>query len=215
MSLKKYKIMSGDLDKTDEIFDTILRLGIDKEILARSSTLLIIQIYASLISRAENVFKIIDEINKMEGTFKRGLSHTKEPAMFGRKPYLKGLWHKHYMGSDVSSMAKNAMNALKNYGLPKLNAEIEEVARLGEERYFTPDDAGKIAHEAVVDNYLRRSCEGKLTGHWIIYAIHNGINYYLCLARHTDDEKEIRKEIDAICLNEFPFLKEILHPFSE
>ncbi|MCO7255257.1 hypothetical protein KSI86_13925 [Dickeya oryzae] len=71
-----------------------------------------------------------------------------------------------------------------------------------------------LAHEAVVENYLRRSQEKKLTGHWIIYAIYKGENYYLSLAKHTDDESEIRTQIDAICVPEFPFLNDILTPVS-
>ncbi|MEX5383113.1 hypothetical protein WCE10_08505 [Cronobacter muytjensii] len=207
--------MHGEVDKTEEIINTIFSFGIKEEILPRISVLMILQLHASFISRSENPFVIVDEISCLESNSLRGESRTKPPTMFSRKPYLRGLWHKHYHGSGIDVMARNLQVALKNYGLPRLEAEVERVMKSGEERYFTPEDAALVAHEAVIDNWLRRSNEQKITGHWIIYAIHEGKNYYLSLGRHTDDEAEIRRQIDITCLYQFPFLAEILCPLTE
>ncbi|MFD3223552.1 hypothetical protein [Rahnella aceris] len=213
--MKRYeKILVGDKDKRDEIFDVCLSIGITKEILDRCSLIFIMQIYGTYMSRAENPYKIGDEILHLEGLSRRGQSSTKPATMFNRKAYLKGLWHKHYLGSSVSDMAINLMGALHNYGLPKLEADVNEVMSSGEERYFTPEDAGRIAHEAAVENFLRRSQEQRLTGHWIIYAVHEGQNFYLSLGRHNSDEAEIRRNIDTVAVLEFPFLSEILHPID-
>lgn len=208
------KIMFGDEDKKNEIINVLSIIGITEEILDRCSLIFIMQLYGTFMSRAENPYIIGNEILHLEGVSHRGESRTKPAAVFNRKVYLRGLWHKHYMGSSVSDMAMNLKNALYTYGLPKLKADVEEVERSGEERFFTPEDAGRIAHEAVVDNFIRRSQEQKLTGHWIIYAIHEGQNFYLSLGRHDSDEAEIRRNIDAISLLEFPFLSDVLHPLN-
>ncbi|EKK5219814.1 hypothetical protein PN551_001266 [Cronobacter sakazakii] len=210
-----YSLMHGDVDKTEEIINTILSFGIKEEILTRISVLMIVQLYACFISRSENPFVIADEISCLEGNFLRGESRTKPPTMFNRKPYLRGLWHKHYRGSGIDVMARNLQIALKNYGLPRLEAEVERIMKSGEERYFTAKDAALVAHEAVTENWLRRSNEQKITGHWIIYATHEGENYYLSLGRHTDDEAEIRRQIESTCLYQFPFLSEILCPLTD
>lgn len=210
-----HRFMNGDEDKTEEIMNTMLQIGMKEEMFCRISGLMILQLYASFISRRENPFIIIDEILCLEGNSLRGESRTKPPMMFNRKPYLRGLWHKHYRGAGLAVMARNIQIALKNYGLPRLEAGIEEVMKSGEERYFTAEDAALIAHEAVVENWKRRSDEQKLTGHWIIYAIHEGKNYYLSLGQHTDDEAELRRQIEAACLCQFPFLTEILCPVTD
>ncbi|MCO7255673.1 hypothetical protein KSI86_16045 [Dickeya oryzae] len=142
--MRIHRVMIDNEDKTDEIIETILRSGIKDEIINRLSILIIMQMYAIVMSRADNIFKISDEILKLEGLSRRGESSTKKPTMFSRKPYLKGLWHKHYLGSNIADMARNLQVALKNYGLPRLDAEIEKISRTGEERLFTPEDAGRL-----------------------------------------------------------------------
>ncbi|CAI0987752.1 hypothetical protein [Serratia proteamaculans] len=203
-----HRIMFGDEDKTDEVIGIVLQTGIKGEIIHRFSILIILQIYALFMSRTESTFKISDEILHLEGLSLRGKSNTKSPSIFKRKPYLRGLWHKHYIGSGVSDMVKNLQIALYNYGLPDLD---DKNSRADEERHITTEDISRIVHEAVIGNYLRRSHDSKLTGHWIIYAIHNGENFYLSLGHHTDDESEIRRQIDSVCIPEFPFLADILH----
>lgn len=210
-----YNFMNGEEDLTEEIINTILQIGIKKGMLERVSILFILQLYTSFISGSENPFIIADEISCLEGNSLRGESRTKPPTMFNRKPYLRGLWHKHYHGSGLDVMARNLQVALKNYGLPKFESRVEEAMKSGEEQYFTAEDANLIAHEAVIEHWERRAGEQKITGHWIIYAIYEGENYYLSLGRHTDDEAEIRQQIEKICLHQFPFLSEILCPIAD
>ncbi|CAH5397928.1 hypothetical protein [Serratia marcescens] len=210
-----YNFMNGDEDLTEEIINTMLQIGIKEATLGRVSVLMISQLYVSFMSRRENPFIIADEISCLEGNKLRGESRTKPPTMFNRKPYLRGLWHKHYHGSGIDVMARNLQVALKNYGLPKFEAKVEEAMQSGEDRYFTAEDAALIAHEAVMEHWERRAGEQKMTGHWIIYAIYEGKNYYLSLGRHTDDEAELRRQIETTCLYQFPFLSEILCPLTE
>ncbi|EQA1593513.1 hypothetical protein QEU86_RS05265 [Enterobacter hormaechei] len=205
---KEQHIISGDIDVTDEIIGAIQKIGFDDNMLERMSGLIMVQLYAGLVSRAENVFTVFDEVQGLEGCSRFGESRTKSPTIFSRKPYLRGLWHKHYFGAGIAVMARNLMIALNNYGLPQLEAGVAE----GEERFFTEEDAARVAHEAVMDSWSRRSDEHKLTGHWIIYAVHEENNHYLSLGKHTDSEADIRRQIDAICLYEFPFLENLLQP---
>lgn len=207
---KEQRIISGDVDITDEIMSAMRGIGFDEKILERMSVLLLIQLYAGLASRTENVFTIYNEVLGLEGHSRFGKSRTKQPTIFSRKPYLRGLWHKHYIGAGVDVMARNLMIALNNYGLPQLEAMMS-----GKERVFNEEEAACVAHEAVIDNWSRRSDEHKLTGHWIIYAIHERQNYYLSLGKHTDSEIDLRRQIDAVCLYEFPFLENLLQPYDE
>ncbi|MBQ4770165.1 hypothetical protein [Pectobacterium versatile] len=213
--MHREKIIINDEDKTQDIKEILLRSGISEDMIIRFSIVIIMQMYSAFVSRTDNIYRIGEEILGLEGLSHRGESSTKSAAMFSRKPYLRGLWHKHYQGSAIADLAMNLQNALKTYSIPWLEEMVKEVRLAGEEREFSVEDINRIAHEAVIVNYDRRSQENKLTGHWIIYAIHEGKNYYLMLARHTDDESRIRQIIDDICIQEYPFLNSILVPLEE
>lgn len=209
------KILSGEQDITDEVLDTILVTGINPDILDRFSSLLVTQIHAYCISRYEDPFRICHEILSLEGMLTHGCSNTKPPTMFSRKPYLRGLWHKHYMGVGVPVLAQNLQNSLQKYRIPYLDDLLEESKRTGVVHYLSEDDAKKIAHQVVHEHFNKRTANKEVTGHWIIYAQYGNKNYYLCLARHTDDEAEIRKQIESKCYEEFPFLEKILEKIPE
>ena len=67
---------------------------------------------------------------------------------------------------------------------------------------------------AVVGLYAERSRDQRLTGEWIVYARHEGRNYYLCLARHDEEDATIFDRIKNGCVDEFPFLYSQLGPVS-
>lgn len=54
-----------------------------------------------------------------------------------------------------------------------------------------------------------------LTGEWIIYGEHYGINYYLSLGAHTEGDNVLRKQIETFCRQEFPFIAQQLESFEE
>jgi hypothetical protein len=108
-------------------------------------------------------------------------------------------------------MALNLRMAMHQYGLPAFEAKVAEAVEAGEERYMTEDDVKLISHDAVVGNFLRRANDQALTGEWIIYARHVGQNYYLALATHdVQTHRDVRRQIEAICIQEFPFLAGML-----
>lgn len=55
---------------------------------------------------------------------------------------------------------------------------------------------------------VRDRLSGNATGDWIVYANHEGLNYYLCIAKH--DEDEFILNTIKFCADEFPFINNIL-----
>lgn len=95
----------------------------------------------------------------------RSPSATKKSSEFTRCP-LKGLHHKHYYVHLSDFAAINVKNQQKKYdGLTSLGAMLARIAA------------------------------GGLTGEWIIFKKSNGINIYLCLAKHTDGDKAIHERL--------------------
>lgn len=153
-----------------------------------------------------NIHKIMHEVKYLEG--RNIQSRTKSATQFKRPP-LKGLWHKHYYDGSVSAMAMNIRNALGNYGIPYFEQKIQEAKESGVEQFVTIEDIPHIVNDAISGNLKRRTEEQKTTGEWLVYAIHNNINYYICLAKHGEDEA-VRNKINSSCIYEFPFLHAIL-----
>jgi hypothetical protein len=52
---------------------------------------------------------------------------------------------------------------------------------------------------------LERANDGRLTGEWIVFAKQDGVNYYLTLGVHQDDEAIWRR--CKACAAEFPDLR--------
>jgi hypothetical protein len=183
-------------------------LGLAEIALGRCSSLLLAQMYcASALQRRMNPYKVVHELQALEGG--SSPSRTKAPTQF-KHPPLNGLWHKHYLADGIRSMAINLRLALMKHGLPHMQRMVDEATASGEERFLTDHDIGAITHDAVLGNWSRRSEVSALTGDWIIFAQHGGLNYYLCLASHETGDEFIRAQIDRVCVHEFPFLADLL-----
>ncbi|QIF09178.1 hypothetical protein G5A69_08430 [Ralstonia mannitolilytica] len=183
-------------------------IGLDAAAPRRYSTLLLIELYAeTIVKRRMNPAKVVHEIRNLEaGTQTVGT----KPATPFKHPPLQGLWHKHYLQDGLHSMARNLRLALQRHGLPLFEQRVREAQEANEERYLSKEDVAAIVHDAVVENYMRRSHAAELTGEWIIYAQHEGQNYYLCLGEHNSGDDVLRKKIDDLCCQEFPFLSSLL-----
>jgi hypothetical protein len=182
-------------------------IGLDRVASGRYSILLLLGLYGGMKSGQLNPAKVIYEIEALEGIRER--SRLKPPSVFERAP-LKGLWHKHYLEDGLASMAKNLRRGIHKYGLPWLDATVADAEASGEERFFTEQDVGRLVHDVVVGNWERLNADSALTGEWIIFAQHEGKNYYLCLGRHQGGDDFMRSQIDAVCVSEFPFLAQLL-----
>lgn len=147
-----------------------------------------LQLLSSL--RRINKFSVLDEIALLERTPTSRSTGTKAAEKF-RGPILGRFWHKHYC--DSRHLAQNFQNkwfgdyALK-HGLFK--EKLREIFMAEEddadiERYRVVM-ANRISHSVVYEGVESRRKRGALTGEWLVYYIHDGLNYYLDLADHSE-----------------------------
>jgi hypothetical protein len=192
---------------TDELETFIKVLRLDEIAPGRFSSLLVLCLFGGFKAGTLDPHRAVLEIQALEMSQP---SVYKDPVQ-NKRPPLAGLWHKHYGQLGLGPLAKNIQNALAKYKIPYLVEKVRQAQASGEERFFTVDDAAAIANDAVHGNYTRREEANGLTGEWIIFARHEQKNYYLSLATHdSSTHAHIRQQIDALCVREFPFLKDVL-----
>ncbi|MBB5373824.1 hypothetical protein [Acidocella aromatica] len=120
------------------------------------------------------------------------------------------MWKKHYLVGGLESLVTNIQ---LGFGSKRkiLKRIIAEHWNPGTAHLPLKIQAQNISN-AVCNLFAERAYNQSLTGEWIVYAQHEGQNYYLCLALHKegDDPKKVNDIIfDRIkhgCLYEFPFL---------
>jgi hypothetical protein len=183
-------------------------IGLEQAAPGRYSLLLVLALFGGAQSGMLNPAKVVHEICALEGI---GPPSKLKPPIQNKHPPLKGLWHKHYLEDGRRAMAINIKKGLGRFGLPLVQQRVEEAAAAGEQRYIMPEDIEAIATDAVYGNWMRLAAAEALTGEWIVYAQHEGQNYYLALATHdSSTHDQVRQQIDALCCQEFPFLADLL-----
>lgn len=178
------------------------------------STCLAVRLNNAMKARTINIFSVLDEIALLEGDPLARKTGTK-PATRFTGPYLSRFWHKHWTSAAfieanlvqqwwggyaekkglAAKVIREAFEATgKPYGSDLSEAELWEVT-------------SQMTYEMVSEGYRRRSGRGALTGEWLIYYVHNGQNYYLDIASHTegDDDKRLLERLRDSCAWEFPF----------
>ena len=194
-------------DFIEEVEALIRILRLDDIAPGRFSSLFALSLFGGFKAGTLDPYRAALEIEALE---QGKPSHYKDPIQ-NKHPPLKGLWHKHFGQLGLRPLALNVKNALKKYQLPYVAEKIRQAQESGEERFFTVGDAAAIANDAVHGNYARRQKSGGLTGEWIVFAKHEGRNYYLALTTHDASmHLHISQQIDALCVREFPFLEELL-----
>ncbi|OBU34871.1 hypothetical protein CTM76_03625 [Photobacterium phosphoreum] len=145
-----------------------------------------------------------DEIFMILNNYENGINHAgiKSPSAFRYHP-LKGLLHIHFSASVY--IAQNIKLGLGKNGLKQIINET-----LNKEDLSPEQQSVEIAKRMVDKTLIQRRSDKKMTGEWVVYTKYQGKNYYLCLARHNDNDQSIRNRIEEHCLNEFPFLRSIL-----
>jgi len=206
--------LPADIAPPDVVTDAQLRdlataVGLNRAAPGRCSRVFLFQLYCSAF--ASNVFgdpaKIVVEILSLEGV---GPEVGTKPAEIFKKPPLLGLWKKHYLVGGLASLALNIKLESGKHG-----REFKRIAR----KHYNPETANlpkdviarNIAQDAVA-LYAERSLRQGLTGQWIVYARHEGKNYYLCLAGHEEGDPNIFERIKNGCAHEFSFLGPQLGP---
>jgi len=209
---KKYtaRAANGE-DMSPELINFANVIGLEAAAPSRYSILLVIELFGGCKSGRLNPAKVIHEIKALEGI---GAPSQLKPAIPFKRPPLKGLWHKHYLEDGLSSMAFNLKRGFDKYGIPLFKQRMREAQETGEERYVTTEDCKLLADDVVQGNWMRLASASALTGEWIVYAQHEGANYYLCIGRHDSGDDNLRKQIDAVCCQEFPFLGTLLASHS-
>jgi hypothetical protein len=207
MSSPRFKITHSDgSDATSELLSFAGAIGLESVAAGRYSFLLLLELFGATQSGMLNPAKVVSQIRVLEDV--ETASGLKAATLF-KHPPLQGLWHQHYLEDGLPSMARNIKKGIGNFGLPWFEQKIADAKASGEERYVTEADVAQIAHDAIVSNWVRLiNCEA-LTGEWLIFAKHEGKNYYLSLGKHNSGDDLLRSQIDAVCLQEFPFLKDI------
>ena len=167
----------------------------------KASNLLVNQLAQGLINRTLHFHIVCDEIGVLEGALYSRSSNTKPASEFRHQP-LQGLWHKHY--TEPSHILENIKN---HWGRDfKRFTFIEDEILAGQEAVqLTPAILGQIAQALVMNAHHDRNESQKMTGEWIVYAVHNEENYYLTIGTHKEGDEEIATRIRE-CAAEFPDL---------
>lgn len=161
--------------------------------------------------RRLNKFSVLDEIALLEKTPTSKFTGTKKAEKF-RGSILGRFWHKHYF--DARHLPQNVVNKwfadyAVNQGL--LKDKLHEILMIDEDdsdmENYRRTKANQISHAIVYGGIESRKKRGALTGEWLIYYIHDGLNYYLDLADHKelDDQQKLFDRLKDECAWEFPF----------
>ncbi len=156
---------------------------------------------------------VLDEIDYLEGI--RPFTITKDETQF-RSAELNPFWHKHF--TTPHHILKNV---LVRWGLHKLD-DVRKTRDLDEVLKIIANDYGnspeewqrQLADKFITKAFYDRAEQFGLTGDWIIYAKHEGSNYYLDLATHEEgtpeNVKNLQQKLRSGNCVEFPFLFEEL-----
>lgn len=157
----------------DDLIDLVINQGISPEVIFREIRAIEGKDAPLLKDRNSEPFIVNlsdDPKEAFRGIFRPSPSATKRSTEF-KKPPLKGLHHWHYYVHRRDFIEKNVKNQRKKH---------KEFADL-------PWEASIIT----------KTAEEELTGEWIIFKKANGINTYICLAKHTDGDKSIHNRLIA------------------
>jgi len=208
--LRAKKILFKSPDGTDmtATFDEFAQsIGLEDVAANRYSGLLLAQLYGASFGFIHSS-RVIAEIKALEGV--AGKSVLKPPIQ-NKYPPLKGLWHKHFLQDDLRSFAMNVKKGMSSFGVPLFEARMREAEISGVERLVTLDDVPSLVNDIIHGNLNRLGEVQKITGEWLVFAKHNGANYYLCIATHdVSTHEDIRNQINVVCCEEFPFLVDLL-----
>lgn len=149
---------------------------------------------------------ILEELKALEGQPNEALP-TKPATAFTRAPLL-GLWHKHFFSSRFV-----AHNIAVHMNHKRLTETINRIFDPVRSPRITAAMIGELSRAVVSDSLQEREDSGKLTGEWIVFARHQGENYYLTLTPHPNDgaagDQRIYDDIQKMAAPHFPFLRSL------
>jgi hypothetical protein len=152
------------------------------------------------------------EIGYLEGL--HGHTATKPAEPFGRNGILYGFMHKHFFVPGYDHLGMNAqlawkINDPKSEKLDQLLSSLRK--RHG--KLNNPDKVQEFSRDLGLSMVygaggVNERLSGSGTGDWIVYVTQEGKNYYLCIAKHGEDDF-ILEAIKRCCVD-FPFLSELI-----
>jgi len=147
---------------------------------------------------------ILEELKALEGR-PNFAPATKPPTQFTEKP-LEGMWHKHFFSARFVPQ-----NIAVHMNKKKVAETVNRIMDPTKSPVVTKEMITELADAVTQDVLKERVSQGKLTGEWIVFAKHNGQNYYLTLTTHPSDrgtgDQDIFDEIKAMTYVQFPFLQ--------
>jgi len=156
-------------------------IGLDQIAPGRYSKLFVFKLILYVHFEGVEGHFILDQLRALEG-LPNNAPATKTATMFARDP-LKGLWHQHFFSARF--LAHNMLNQI---GGDKLMPIVERIFDPEKSQTVTREMINELANVTTIDAIRQREAEGKLTGEWIVFAKHQGQNYYLTLAVHPEDK---------------------------
>lgn len=118
---------------------------------------------------------------------------------------LKGLLHIHH--NPFATLGASLYINTINYWY--LNAKLRKKRRKEFKELLEKNDKLTLGQRMIDKATLPRKGEQRrLTAEWLIFKKYNGVNYYLCLAKHEEGDQEIYDNKIKPCLEEFGELAE-------
>jgi len=142
---------------------------------------------------------VLDAINELEGMAR---ATSTKPATAFRKAPLAPLWHKHFAGAGqiaaylcLERSRKGVTQKCVEEAAAKAEADPRKLALL-------------LAHSLTVQAWEDRCERDAVTGNWLIFAKHDGRNYYLIATKHgkRSQDTELHQRIVSECCDEWPWL---------
>lgn len=185
------------------------RCGLTRAAPDRVSLQLTVELYlhSEVPGAADIAPKVIDQIEVLEG--RRPQQGMKDAEQF-KHPPLRGLWKSHYLRHAHEAVPMNILQEFRNPNNAANNFLRAQFKKMQE--HETEITAVVLNEYAVkIGNlFTDRRERGALTGEWIVFAKHNGQNYYLTLGRHKEGDQYIHQRIVAGCMKQFPFIASII-----
>ncbi|MBT6686638.1 MAG: hypothetical protein HN704_01395 [Bacteroidetes bacterium] len=143
-----------------------------------------------------NSSEILDIIELIEK------ENTNLSNQFKHKP-LQGLYKFHH--NAYSGIGYSLLMNIRNYWFNKQG----QIHKKRKADYKNIIDKHKLSKHIIMSNLHSQAIYGnerKLTGEWLIYTRVQEVNYFLCLASHTEGDNSIYENKIKECYNEFPEL---------
>lgn len=174
--------------------------GLDAVAPNRYSWLLVVDMLINLEVNGIDPTQVVQEIKSLESS-----SHPSfvKPATQFKHPPLYPLWHKHYFSAHF---VPHNIHAELNRG-EKLENLVNEVLDPNKSPVITREMINELSHRVVHEPFEARSDEGRMTGEWLVFAKHDGNNYYLCMATHDAGDQVIYDKLAYAVKRQFPMLE--------